>query len=299
MRLPFRHARVRHRLGFSLVELSVVIAIIGVVAAFGLEASAIFVNRSAGNTTKERLVALDEAISRFYSIYGRLPCPAVISQAPTHASYGLEDCTISVWTVDAEYTDLIGGGLMSGAVPFRTLNLPRFYAIDGFYNKINYVVTKNLTVAGTGSDTFGYFDGTDATTLSHSGVGGIEIRSGVLEQPCNTSKCQILALPTPAAYPATTGTYGAAYVLFSNGADGRGAYSVQGTAQLSCVPSPTSSFSSRVDTQNCQRGTSAGAHTTSVSGIPKNVFYDNRFNNGLNLVSYFDDYVIWRAKSQL
>jgi hypothetical protein len=35
------------------------------------------------------------------------------------------------------------------------------------------------------------------------------------------------------------------------------------------------------------------------STIPYNVFYDSRFNAGLNLVNYFDDYVLWRSKAML
>ena len=37
----------------------------------------------------------------------------------------------------------------------------------------------------------------------------------------------------------------------------------------------------------------------SVTTIPTYVFYDNRYNPGLNLVSYFDDAVVWRTKAQL
>lgn len=294
--------------GFSLVELSVVVAIMAVVAVFGLEAAANFVNRSSGTLTKERLATLDDAMVRFFRIYGRLPCPAQIGYnattanyglgpngVPTSASYGIEDCTIAVFATDAEYTSQIGGGLMRGAVPFRTLNLPMSYSLDGFTNKINYVVTKNLTIAGVRASSFGYSAGT-ATT---NGVAGIEIRSGVLEQPCNSARCQILAAPS------ATPSNGAAYILFSNGLDTRGAYSARGTLQKPCRPGTPSNaaFETRVDTQNCQYGTAAGAHTALTStgnkDIPKNVFYDSRFNNGLNLTSYFDDYVVWRTKASL
>ena len=141
--------------GFSLVELSVVVAIISVVATLGLEAAANFVNRTSGAVTRERLAVADEAVARFYKIYGRLPCPAsrAVALAAGNTTFGVEDCTIAVWTVDAQYATLIGGGLMAGMLPYRTLNIPMSFALDGFNNKLNYVVTKNLTVAGGNAST--------------------------------------------------------------------------------------------------------------------------------------------------
>lgn len=293
--------------GFSLVELSVVVAIMSVVAVLGLEGAANFVNRTSGALTKERLVVVDDAVDRFFKVYGRLPCPAVVTDVPTASTYGYENCTISVFptTLPAgNYTVLIGGGLMKGAVPFRSLGISAPYALDGFGNKINYVVTKNLTSTGggTAAGTNYRFASSGFGTQDQNGVAGIEIRTGVLEQPCGGAappKCQVVAAPP---------TDGAAYILYSNGADKRGAYSARGSLQLgstiqgSCTPSPTASYSPRVDSQNCTDRSAAGQAALTVSGggaIPYNVYYDNRYNAGLNLVSYFDDYVIWRSKAQL
>ncbi len=268
------------RTGFSLVELSVVLAILSIVAVFGLEAAATFVSRTAGTISKERLATVDTAIVSFFRIYGRLPCPSARNLAPTAPSnYGLEDCSITV----LPSVSTVGGRVMSGAVPFRTLNLPMSASIDGFENKINYVVTKNLTVAGTTTGRFGH---------PTDGVGGIEVRSGILEQPCASSKCQILA------NPAATPSQGAAYFLFSSGADRRGARTARGAATTICVPA-AASHGRRIDSQNCVQGDSAVRALMTPSSIDYNVFYDSRFNAGLNLVNYFDDYVLWRSKAML
>jgi prepilin-type N-terminal cleavage/methylation domain-containing protein len=277
-----------NRRGFSLLEMSIVIAILAVLVTFGLEVAANFVNRNAGNITRDRLAAVDAAIVQFFRVYGRLPCPAVITQAPSAAAYGLEDCSIAPWGTDTEYPVQIGGGIDYGAVPFRTLNLPMSFSLDGFNNKISYAVTANLTAAGGSATVFNRF-ASNGGTAAQNGVAGIEVRSGILEQPCSTTRCQVLANPS-------TNT-GAAYVLFSNGLDARGAYSLRGSAILACVPAPTTSFNMRVDSQNCQQG--VDTNTTTVTAIPKNVFYDSRFNPGLNRVSYFDDYIVWRSKAQL
>ncbi|MBX9726979.1 MAG: type II secretion system GspH family protein [Rickettsiales bacterium] len=268
--------------GFSLVELSIVVAIISVVATLGLEVAANFVARTSTSISRERLKVVDEATAAYFKSFGRLPCPAVINIPPTNANYGLEDCTA------VTFFGTIGGGLMWGGVPIRTLNLPSIYALDGFNSKFNYVVTRNLTQAGTAvSGQAGYNAGTPA----QNGVGGIEMRSGVLEQPCGVSnKCQILANPS------LTPPMGAAYVLFSNGADQRGAYSARGVALKNCV---IFSNERRIDTQNCVYGNPVVSGGMIPNNIPTNVFYDSRSNAGLNLSSYFDDVVIWRPRGQL
>lgn len=266
--------------GFSLVELSIVVAIISVVATLGLEAAANFVNRSASSVSRERLKVVDEATAAFFKIYGRLPCPANKTLPPENASYGIEDCTIAVISGTS-----VGGGVMAGAVPFRTINLPVIYSLDGFSSKFNYAVTKNQTSAGLGATQFG----------NSANVAGIEVRTGVLEQPCNTSKCQVLANPA--------GNSGAAYFIFSSGADQRGAVSARGVALQDCAISWPTLTEFRVDAQNCVYGNATTKSYINVGGsastIPNNVFYDNRLNAGLNRASYYDDVAIWRPRVQL
>ncbi len=150
-RSTHRHTRAH---GFSLVELSIVVAIIGVVSVLGLEAAANFVNRTNGAVTKERLAVLDEAVVKFFKIYGRLPCPADRSLAPSSTSYGLEDCSLTTIAVPSA-----SNGILFGAVPFRALNIPMNLSVDGFGSKINYVASKNLTQAGTAAGQFGFTQG--------------------------------------------------------------------------------------------------------------------------------------------
>lgn len=264
--------------GFSLVELSIVVAIISVVATLGLEAAANFANRSASSVSRERLKVVDEATAAFFKIYGRLPCPANKTLPPENANYGIEDCTIAVISSTS-----VGGGVMAGAVPFRTINLPVIYSLDGFSSKFNYAVTRNQTSAGLGATQFG----------NSANVAGIEVRTGVLEQPCATSKCQVLANPA--------GNSGAAYFIFSSGADQRGAVSARGLALKECA-NPAANSDPRVDSQNCTYGNATIKGYLLVAGggsIPNNVFYDNRVNAGLNRASYYDDVAIWRPRVQL
>jgi prepilin-type N-terminal cleavage/methylation domain-containing protein len=270
--------------GFSLIELSIVVAILSVVATLGLEAAANFVNRTSTAVSRERLVVVDDAVARFFRVYGRLPCPALRTLAPTSGSYGLEDCTIAVLT-----STTVGAGLMAGSVPWSTLNIPVSLSLDGFGSKFNYIATKNLTVAGRrGAPSYGAFGDTAGTTATN-GVAGIEVRTGVLHAACTGVgvNCQKLGDPTV--------NTGGAYFIFSSGADQRGAVSARGTTLTTCAIATDS----RVDSQNCVFGVNAVRTAMSVTTIPYNVFYDNRYNPGLNLSSYYDDVAIWRTKAQL
>ncbi|MFZ4540572.1 MAG: type II secretion system protein [Rickettsiales bacterium] len=277
---------VKARSGFSLIELSVVVAILGVVATLGLEVASTFVKRNAVNDTRARLQTVDQAIADFFKVYGRLPCPAVINAiAPSAATYGLEDCSLLI----AGTT--IGGGVRGGAVPYRTLNLPMSASLDGFNNRIWYHVTANLTAAGGSSTVANRFASIPPLLATQQGIGGIEVRTGVQSILCTAGNCQKIADPA-AATPS-----GAAYILISAGPDGRGAFNIRGLNKASCASA--SGSDARVDTQNCVFGSNAVRLNMSITTIPYNAFYDNRFNPGSNLASYFDDIVVWRTKNKL
>jgi prepilin-type N-terminal cleavage/methylation domain-containing protein len=245
--------RVRRRAGFSLVELSIVILIFSTVAVLGLEVLSKMLDRKAYATTQAQLAALDDALVKFYRVYGRLPCPADKTWATNNTGYGLEGACGG--TAD----------LTNGMIPFRTLNLPQSSAIDAYGNRINYTVTRLLT---TSSATF---------TLNDAKV---EVRSGILQQPCSTN-CTVLA------NPATSD--GAAYIIFSSGEDKRGAVRANGTTPVACY---TATSDIRIDAQNCANG-------ALTVGIPNTVYYDSRYNNGGQAANYFDDIVVWRTKGRI
>ncbi len=246
--------------GFSLVELSIVMVIVSTIAVFGLEGAATFLSRTAYETTALRIQAIDEAILKFRQINGRLPCPAdrtvAITDGVTNDGYGKEYCNAALVIATT--------ALWQGAVPVRDLNLPLSYAIDGYGNKFNYIVSSGLTVAAT-----------FATTTD-----GIIVRSGKLEDPCATV-CEDM------------GT--AAYFLFSNGYDRRGGISSRGNVNANCIATTASDM--KVDAQNCIYLGSTVA--LGVPTIDANVFYDSRYNRGLVEANYFDDIVLWHARSGL
>lgn len=91
---------------------------------------------------------------------------------------------------------------------------------------------------------------------------------------------------------------GAAYIVISHGADGRGAYPMSGTsvppkklcnnsATADTSPAPcTDSTSDRcIDIENCQTGIATEKLDT--------IFFDTTYNDGTVTTYYFDDYVVW------
>lgn len=252
--------------GFSLVELSVVIAVLAVVAVAGLEAFSIYMNRTAYNVTRERLAVIQTALNKHRFVFGYLPCPAPRGIAITNIGYAKEGRNGSL-----ECTAPRMDGVYYGPIPVRDLNLPLRYARDGYGGLMSYMVSYQLTQAGTGTDQFS----------NAASVGVVKVRTGKIEQPC-TSQCQEIA--------------SAAYMVISHGRDQRGAGSLQ------CLPAANTATDGMIDTVNCRFG---GAQPVRVNGsgataaIPDGVFYDSRYNDGSNEEMHFDDLVIWQTKSQL
>lgn len=329
--------------------MSVVIAIVSIVAVMGLEATSLYLGRTAYTSTRDKLAVIDQALRNYYRVTGRLPCPANRTLAESYSAsstYGFEDCaptssiftggvvtvgikaggtgysgttttfnntstggsgavasytqsggivnTVTVTTAGSGYyrqptitansggsgAALVAGtnAIYFGSVPTVELGLPVSAGLDGYGNRISYVVTQGLTNAYS-------FNGTNAN---------IEVRSGLLQQPCSGS-CNILGSPAT--------NNGAAFFLFSSGADKRGATTRAGAVGISCLTSATTSYDQAIDSQNCAGiegvGATIQAGIGAASIIPYNVFYDSRFNTGNVETNKFDDIVLWRTKGQL
>ncbi len=262
MRPARPHPRTRN--GFSLLELSIVMAIVSVVAVMGLESAALYMNRTAYSTTKEKLTVIKAAMEKHRFVYGYLPCPAR-AVGTSDASYGKE------YRVGSDCGTTLMTGVYYGLIPVRDLNLPLGFMKDGYGSEMNYIVSANLNKPGTAAGQFS----------NGASAGAISVRTGRIQQPCSTV-CQTIA--------------DAAYMIFSPGADKRGASATQ------CLPNANTVIDGMIDTVNCRFG---GATKVRINGsgsqvtIPNNVFYDSRFNNGRVEQMHFDDLVIWQTKGQL
>lgn len=109
--------------GFSLIEMAVVIAIMGILMTFGIRLASSFQNKGAFSATAERQKQIKDVLTAYLARNGELPCPA-----DPGVLTGVENP--------------IGGVCLNnpGLVPFQTLGIPRSSALDGWDRYFTYVV---------------------------------------------------------------------------------------------------------------------------------------------------------------
>ena len=141
----------RHR-GFSLVELSVVIVIIGMILGMVVSSFSAFVKNSAQAATREKQVAIKDTLISYLRANGRLPCPDIGPRMSTGISTtskpdGIENRTGDTATVTDTVTNCTStvATIAVGVVPYATLGLPRETVVDAWGNYFTYVVSNNQT----------------------------------------------------------------------------------------------------------------------------------------------------------
>jgi len=141
--IPPKHART----GFSLMELSVVLGIISLIAGAGMTMAQGALKAADRVTSQERLTTIKLALDSFAKTYGYFPCPFDRALAPTAPAFGRENRTAG--SIDCGATNgtsyINAANIITGAVPVRTLGLPDSYAGDAWGNKFTYAVTMNHT----------------------------------------------------------------------------------------------------------------------------------------------------------
>lgn len=137
---------------FSLIELSIVIVIASILITGALSVSVNAVNNSKSKVSKDRIAEIYRALGNYLVANKKLPCPAPITDLKsTTATYGTAASTSLCASTSGVSQSSTSSNLMRGMVPVKTLGLPYDMAEDGFGDKFEYVVDKNLTVASSGS----------------------------------------------------------------------------------------------------------------------------------------------------
>ena len=122
--------------GFSLIELSVVILIIGLLLVTSFEGSKYFLIQNHIKATNVKLNAIQRAIEIYVRRTGHLPCPVPL--AKTSGSSNVENCnTLSNNDTDGIYKK---DQILVGGVPYRDLDLTADLSHDAWGGKFFYSI---------------------------------------------------------------------------------------------------------------------------------------------------------------
>lgn len=93
-RLKDRNKAANHKTeeGFSLIELSLVLIITGIILAGALQYYSLYRKQSRDDLNYEYTLNMKSAIAEHYTDRGRYPCPTDPSLPPSHPNYGIEMC---------------------------------------------------------------------------------------------------------------------------------------------------------------------------------------------------------------
>src|SRR3977135_3948753 len=156
--MPTRKHRVG--LGFTLVELAVVLAIVGLLLGSLMYTLSPKTEQRNFEETRRRLEQARELLLAFAIVNGRLPCPARSTSAGAEVRIADTDATVAnrgKCRNPAGIEDYYGGTLVDGTpggtpgglLPAATIGFPQLdssgFAIDAWQNRIRYAVAINQT----------------------------------------------------------------------------------------------------------------------------------------------------------
>ena len=186
--------------GFTLIEISIVTIIIGLLSAGALEAYNVIETEKRIAVTDKNIETVKAAILAYQNHTGYYPCPATRAAKPDSKDYAVSTVCGSFSNDEALVS--AASRVSIGAVPGRTLGLPDNVLVDGWEHQLEYAVTNSLTQEGT----------------FKNGEGAIFVRD-------------INGNDIPAA--ANKGSN--QFVIVSHGADGVGAWNYGGERYKPCV----------------------------------------------------------------
>ena len=223
--------------GYSLIELSVAMVIVGILVAGAVSAYDIYLQQKKVTLTRDNQITIKDALDEFLAANGRYPCPAPIDAPSGDANMGNEVCTAPTITVVTGLRDVDGlpgnDPVLIGTVPTRTLNLSDQVMRDGYNRRMTYAVSATLT--------------DDALFNNDNGVIAIEDADG-----------------NSAITPADAGHY----IITSHGPDGLGAYSAEGALYEACAGGTK-------DTENCDYTDAVFISTLQRSTATNATHYDD------------------------
>ena len=256
--------------GFTLLELSIVLAILALLIGGGLVIGTAQMEQERVRVTKERMDTIETTLKNYVTAFNRLPCPANITLAMSDAAFGLENRTAPDSCNEVSGEIFRDGNVFGSALPVRTLQLPDEYMFDGWGRRLFYAVDERATEDGSFDDST--IPAGTVSALSFSGDIAVDDING----NCNAPE---------RADPANGS--GAIVVIISHGQDGHGAWLHNGGA-----------VATRVDTGSTQPSELENAE---VSGAFDSCFVqaDRHIDDTSNAdTTIFDDIVRYKLRFQ-
>lgn len=260
----YRQYGSKQQSGFSLLELSIILIIVGVLSAMGAVAGLDALKMARRVQTQNKLDTIEAALMamRNNASSHRLPCPGDETIAKGASGYGDEADNPGICaggSVEVNNTD--GLTFAEGSVPVNALNLPEDFMYDGWGRKFVYAVD----LSATEFEAFSSIDIDDYCSITVKDAAG-DSRTTIPNAPSGTNN-------------------GAIYALLSTGENGHGGYNSSG--------SRISAGSTNGDEQaNCHCDSSASDTGATASFIQKEPVYTDNTNQ-------FDDVVRFKMRWQM
>jgi len=230
--------------GFTLIELSIVLLIVGLIIAGAAQAFNLYITHKRFQETQTNLGQIHQALANFLGENGRLPCPAPLDAPANTPAYGNEDCSTSSGSIrvpgardTAADANAAVDPILIGTIPTRTLSLPDYKMTDGYRHRFQYAVSESMTASFTYDKNYGVLNLIDAATP-----------------------------PNPVGAP-NAGTY----VVYSLGQRGLGGYSVNGVLGEAC------DLASK-DAENCDNSNATFVRTDQRSTSDGPLYFDDIFD---------------------
>ena len=277
--------------GFSLIEIAIVLIVLALLFALFAGMSTNLISQHRRELTKTRLANIDAALTLFVSQYKRLPCPADGRKDP------VVDPTAGQENPPTPPSNCGPNTQQFGVVPWSALGLAAGDIEDGWGGRFTYRVGPELVVSN--AMDFSSCDPAGTNLIVFFSPTSYCKPAGALATDCNGANLSNCTPPNtalagaagkglvvenvagailmdPRANPST----GAAYVVISHGADGGGAYSSQGVAQVS---------GTAPGTMEAMNFPNLAYTPPPLAGAPTSFLVDDAFNG--TVVSHFDDFV--------
>jgi type II secretory pathway pseudopilin PulG len=249
--------------GFTLIETAIGILIASSMLVGAAALAKNWMKQYAEVTNQQRLTSIQQALHNYERQNNRLPCPASYTAAPDTTLYGREaslpspaNCAGVSYPGRTGTTDPLGTGPVSlgmlfiGALPVRDLGLPDSYIGNSYGYRYTYAVTQSEAAPITP----GPIPPPNLSSLNPF-AGAIDVK----DQNGNTV--------LPLDINGKSGT--ALYAVADHGADGKGAYNIDGKASRPCTAG------TGLDVQNCNLYASGYFRSARFSSAPGPNWFDD------------------------